>query len=205
MTIRRSLAACSLLLVTGTATAQAPMTKPGARDAARVMAGTYKVDPGHTMVVWTVDHMGFTPYTGIFGDVTGSVAIDPKAPNAARVDVTIPVAKITTANAALTRHLLSKDFFGTAPGDARFVSTRVVARGQAATITGNLTLNGVTRPVTLAAQFYGAGTVPPQMGGGAGLGFTATGAINRSDFGLGFGAPVVSDRVDMKIAVGLMK
>lgn len=202
---RTALAATLALLASTLVAAQGPMEKPGARDPSRVAAGSYKVDPGHTMVVWTVDHMGFTPYTGIFGDVTGTVVFDPKSPNAARVDVAIPVAKITTANAALTRHLLSKDFFGENAPDARFVSTSVVARGQAATITGNLTLNGVTKPVVLAAQFYGAGKLPSQMGGGAGLGFTATTTIKRSDFGLGFGAPVVSDAVDLKIYIGLMK
>lgn len=202
--LRPALAA-ALLLTAAAATAQAPMTKPGSPDASKASAGSYKVDPGHTMVVWTVDHMGFTPYTGIFGDVTGTLAFDPKAPDAAKVDVVIPVAKITTANADLTKHLLTKDFFGAAPADAHFVSTKVVARGQSATITGNLTLNGVTKPVTLAAKFYGAGTLPPQMGGGAGLGFTATATIKRSDFGLGYGVPIVSDAVELKIYIGLMK
>lgn len=201
----RLILAAALLLAAPAAAAQAPMAKPGSADPDRVAAGTYKVDPSHTMVVWTVDHMGFTPYTGIFGDVTGALTIDPKVPNAARVDVRIPVARITTASADLTKHLLTKDFFGTTPAEAHFVSTRVVAKGRDATITGNLTLNGVTRPVTLAATFYGAGVTPPQMGGGTGLGFTATATIRRSDFGLGYGVPVVSDAVDLRIYIGLTK
>jgi polyisoprenoid-binding protein YceI len=207
------LAAAILLLATAAAPAQQPpMAKPGARIAARAVAGTYKADPGHTMVTWTVDHMGLTPYTGIFGDVTGTLTFDPKAPNAAKVAMTIPVAKITTPSAALTEHLLrpgkdgaKPEFFGANAADARFVSTRVVARGETATITGNLTLNGITRPVVLAARFYGAGQMPPQMGGGDGLGFTATGTIRRSDFGLGYGVPIVSDAVELRIAAGFMK
>ena len=192
--------------------AQAPMAKPGAKDPRRVTGGSYKADPGHTLVTWSVDHMGFTPYTGIFGDVTGTLEFDPKAPNKAKVDVTIPVSKITTASSALTAHLLragkdgaKADFFGEAPADARFVSTRVVAKGQTATITGNLTLNGVTRPVTLRAQFYGAGKAPAQMGGGENIGFTASGTIRRSEFGVGYGIPIVSDAVKLEIAAGFMK
>src|SRR4051812_21099032 len=85
---------------------QMPTTPPGAKNPAAVTGGAYTVDPGHTLVTWTVDHMGLTPYTGIFGDATGTLTLDSKNPGAAKVDVTIPVAKITTANAALTAHLL---------------------------------------------------------------------------------------------------
>src|SRR3546814_11891082 len=65
---------------------------PGAPDKSRVTAGTYAADAGHTMVVWEVDHLGFSKYTGIFGDVTGTLVIDPANPAAAKVHVTIPVA-----------------------------------------------------------------------------------------------------------------
>ena len=190
-----------------------PMQKPGSPNPALVTAGTYKVDPGHTLVKWSVDHFGFTPYYGLFGDITGSVTIDPKRPAASQVDVTIPVSKVTTASAGLTSHLLKPaaeggkpDFFGANPADARFVSTKVVILGKTrARITGNLTLNGVTKPVVLNATFYGAGKVPAMMGGGDGLGFTATGTIKRSDFGIGYAIPLVSDAVQLEIALGLTK
>jgi len=192
--------------------AQPAMQKPGSPDPAAVTGGTYKVDPGHTLVRWEVDHMGFSPYFGIFGDVTGTLALHPANPAAMKVDVTIPVAKVVTANAGLTQHLLraapaggKPDFFGAAPADARFVSTKVTPRGQTATIVGNLTLNGVTRPVTLAARFYGAGKLPAQMGGKENVGFRAEGRIKRSDFGLGFGVPLVSDEVKLDIAAAFEK
>lgn len=186
--------------------ATAPSSPPGSADPARVVAGTYAVDPGHTLVKWTVDHMGFNPYFGLFGDVTGTLTLDPKNLSAAKVDVTIPVSKVTTASAGLTAHLLKAapaggkpDFFGAAPADARFVSTRVVPNGTSAQITGNLTLNGVTRPVTLDARFYGAGKAPEMMGGKDNIGFTARTSINRSEFGIGYGVPMVSDKVDLEI------
>ncbi|TDW67365.1 polyisoprenoid-binding protein YceI [Novosphingobium sp. PhB55] len=193
-----------------TQSAQAPaMEAPGKRDASLVRAGTYQADPDHTLVEWQVGHLGFSPYFGLFGDITGTLQIDPKAPEKASVSVTIPVAKVTTASAGLTAHLLAKpkeaggkaDFFGPTPADATFVSTAVKRKGaDEADVMGNLTLNGITRPVTLAARFYGAGSMPPQMGGGDNVGFEATTKIKRSDFGLGFGVPMVSDEVQLKIA-----
>ena len=188
------------------------MTKPGAANPAAITSGTYQADPGHTLVTWTLDHLGFSPYTGLFGDISGTLTLDPKNPNAAKVDVTIPVSKVVTASAGLNSHLLragkdggKPDFFGASPADARFVSTRVVARGQTAVITGDLTLNGVTKPVTLNASFYGAGKGPAQMGGKENVGFKATGTIRRSEFGLGFGAPAIGDAVTLNIAAAFVK
>ena len=204
--------AVAAALISTAAVAQAPPAVPGSRNPGAVTGGTYAVDPGHTLVVWTLDHLGFSPYSGIFGDVTGSLTLDPKNPSAAKVDVTIPVSKVVTASAGLTQHLLrpgkdggKPDFFGANPGDARFVSTRVVAAGQKAKITGNLTLNGVTRPVTLDAAFYGAGKMPAQMGGQENVGFKATATILRSQFGLGFAVPMVGDAVKLDISAAFQK
>jgi polyisoprenoid-binding protein YceI len=185
---------------------------PGAPDKARVAAGTYAADAGHTMVVWEVDHFGFSKYTGIFGDVTGTLVIDPANPAASKVDVTIPVAKVTTASSGLTGHLLragkdggKPDFFGAAPADAKFVSTSVVLDddGDEAKVTGNLTLNGVTKPVTLDVDFHGAGTNPYNKK--ATIGFEAEGKIRRSDFGIAYGIPAVSDEVELEIHAAFEK
>ncbi|WP_077147182.1 YceI family protein [Sphingopyxis sp. KK2] len=185
---------------------------PGAPDKSRVAAGTYAADPGHTQVVWEVDHFGFSKYSGIFGDVTGTLVIDPANPAAAKVEVTIPVAKVTTASAGLTGHLLragkdggKPDFFGPAPADAKFVSTKVVLDddGDEAKVTGNLTLNGVTRPVTLDVDFHGAGDNPYNKK--ATIGFSAETKIRRSDFGIAFGIPAVSDEVELDIHAAFEK
>ena len=174
--------------------AQAPGAPgaPGAKDKTRVTAGTYAADAGHTMVVWEVDHLGFSKYTGIFGSVTGTLVLDPKNPAASKVDVTIPVSKVTTANAGLTDHLLragkdggKPDFFGAAPADAKFVSTSVVVDedGDEAKVTGKLTLNGVTKPVTLDVKLNAA-LNPHPMSKKPTVGFSATGTIKRSEFGV---------------------
>ncbi len=192
--------------------AQQAMQKPGSLNPAAVTGGTYTVDAGHTLIGWRVDHLGFNDYFGIFGDATGTLVLDPKQPNAAKVDITIPVSKVTTASAGLTSHLLragkdggKPDFFGAAPADARFVSTKVVATGQKAKITGNLTLNGVTKPVVLDATFSGAGKAPAMMGGKENVGFHAKATIMRSAFGIAYGIPVVSDAVMLDITVAFQK
>jgi polyisoprenoid-binding protein YceI len=207
--------AAAVLTLAAPLTAQMAMQKPGARDATRVTGGTYTADNEHTLVRWRVDHLGVTPYFGIFGQITGSLTLDPKNLAAAKVDVTIPVAKVTTASPGLTAHMLrapakaggKPDFFGPNPADARFVSTAVTADAAAGTakITGNLTVNGVTRPVTLDASFYGAGKMPQEMGGGEMIGFEASTKIKRSDFGIDMGVPLVSDEVDLEIVAGFTK
>jgi polyisoprenoid-binding protein YceI len=188
------------------------MQKPGSKSTAAITGGTYTVDPGHTLIGWRVDHMGFNDYFGIFGDSTGTLTFDPKKPNVSKVDITIPVSKLTTASAGLTEHMLragkdgkKPDFFGAAPADAKFVSTSVVANGMEAKITGNLTLNGVTKPVVLDTEFVGAGKAPPMMGGKENIGFHAKTTIKRSEFGLGYGIPVVGDAVALDITVAFQK
>ena len=209
--MRKALIVALPLLVAAPLVAQ-QMQKPGSKNPAAVTGGTYTVDPGHTLIGWKVDHLGFNDYFGIFGDSTGTLTLDPKNPNAAKVDITIPVSKVTTANAGLTKHLLKPagadgkaDFFGANPADAKFVSTSVVATGTEAKVTGNLTLNGVTKPVTLDVDFHGAGKAPAMMGGKENVGFHAETKIKRSDFGIAYGIPVVSDEVELDITVAFQK
>jgi polyisoprenoid-binding protein YceI len=213
-TLIASAALLSAALVGGAPLVAQQGMELGKKDASLVTGGTYKVDNHHTMVRWQVDHLGITPYFGIFGQITGSLTLDPKNPNAAKVDVTIPVAKVTTADDGLTAHMLKPpakagakpDFFGPTPADARFVSTSVAAGTDGkAKIMGNLTFNGVTKPVTLDAEFYGAGKMPKEMGGNEMVGFDAEATIKRSDFGLSMGIPMVSDEVSLDIVAAFVK
>lgn len=196
--------------------AQGLVQKPGAPDLARVTGGTYQVDPEHTLVKFEVDHLGITPYFGIFGQVTGSLTLDPKNISAARGEFAIPIAQVTTASPGLTSHLLKPaakagekpDFFGAAPTPAKFVITGVTQDTDdrdEAKIAGNLTLNGVTRPVTLDAKFYGAGKMSAQMGGKEQIGFEAETSIKRRDFGISTGIPMVSDEVELDIVAAFTK
>ncbi len=187
-----------------------PREAPGKADPARVTAGTYTVESNHSQVGFEIMHFGFNPYFGLFGDVTGTLTLDPKKPNAATVDVTIPVSSVVTSSKGLNEHLLragkdggKPDFFGPAPAPARFVSTSVVAKGKTAKITGNLTLNGVTKAVVLDAEFTGAGSNPYSKK--ATVGFEAEATIKRSDFGLTTAIPFVGDEVELDISVAFEK
>lgn len=207
--MRKLLCALPLLIAVPLIAQSAPQV-PGAMELSRVTAGTYNTDPGHTLIGWRISHFGFNDYFGIFGDAIGTLTLDPANPNAAKVDITIPVSKVTTASAGLTGHLLragkdggKADFFGPAPTDSKFVSTSVVASGTTAKITGNLTLNGVTKPVVLDTKFSGAG--PNPFNKKATVGFHATTTIKRSDFGVSYGIPVVSDAVQLDISVAFEK
>ncbi|QGN53372.1 YceI family protein [Novosphingobium sp. Gsoil 351] len=191
---------------------QMPKQVPGKLDKTRVAAGIYKLDSNHTLIGWRVDHLGFSDYFGVFGDSTGSLTLDPKNPATAKVEVTIPVAKVLTASPGLNAHLLrpgkdggKPDFFGPSPADARFVSIKVTPGKDliSASILGNLTLNGQTHPVTIAARFKGAGTAP--FGGKATVGFQGKANILRSQWGIAAGIPLVSDKVELDISAPFEK
>lgn len=202
--MRLSSFAAALILVAAPALAQMPTTPPGTMDAKRVGAGNYTVDPNHTQVVFTVNHLGFNSYWGIFGNATGTLTLDPAKPNAAAVSIEIPLSGLVTTSAKLNEHLAKPDFFDSAKfPTATFKSTSVTVSGTSAQIAGNLTLHGVTKPVVLDAKFTGAGTSP--MGGKGTIGFEATTLVKRSDYGISAFVPLVSDEVPLKITVAFEK
>ena len=200
-----AVAAPLAILLAAPAIAQMPTEPPGKADASRVVAGDYVVDPEHTLVEFTVNHMGFSPYYGLFGGPTGTLSIDPKKLSAAKVKIEIPMSRITVTNTGLTKHLQSPDFFDMAKfPNATFVSTKVTPTGpMTADIAGDLTLKDKTTPIVLKARFIGAGT--GMMPRGPAMGFEATTTVSRTKLGLPFGVPVVSDEVPMKIAVAFNK
>ena len=184
---------------------QMPKVAPGAPDARRVQTGTYKVDSAHTQVVFTYNHLGFSEYSGMFVEPTGSLTIDPANPAAAKVDIVFPIAKVRTTVAGLDTHLQTADFFDAAKyPEGRFTSTKVLAKGTTATIWGNLTVHGVTKPVVLSARFIGAGTMA-MPGAKLNIGFQATATIKRSDFGLSTAIPMVGDEVKLTINAAFAK
>ena len=197
------LAAVAAIVLASPVMAQAP-AMPGVPDAARVTAGSYKIDTNHTQVVWSVDHMGFSTLYGMVGQMTGTLSLDPANPSAASLTVDIPLSGLTLTSAGFATHLASADFFEVDKFPAaKFVSTAVVAEGTRSTITGDLTLRGVTKPVVLQAQLFGAGANP--MNKAETVGFSATATLKRSDFGLGYAVPVVSDEVELKITAAFEK
>lgn len=201
--MRISLALLAALTIAIPAVAQSQL--PGAPDSTRVAAGRYHVDTDHTQVVWTVNHMGISPLTGAIAASGGTLDLDPSKPESAKLTVTFNIADMSTTVPAFTKHLLSADFFEVEKHPtATFTSRSVETIGQKAKITGDLTIKGVTKPVTLEAQFFGAGTNP--MSKKLDVGFLAITQIKRGDFGLGFGVPgVTPDEVDLRIAAAFTR
>jgi polyisoprenoid-binding protein YceI len=202
--MRKSLIAGAALACALSLSAHAQMPLPGAHSPAKVESGDYAVETAHTNVEWTLNHMGFNSLFGLFGGATGSLHLDVKHPAQDAVTIHIPMSAITTTSDHLSKHMASDDFFAVAKySSADFVSTKVVTKGSTATIMGNLTLHGVTKPVVLHAQFVGAGTNP--MSKKVTVGFHATAHVKRSAFGLGYAVPVVGDDVELKISAAFEK
>lgn len=187
----------ALVLAAVPASSQMPKEPPGKPDVSRVVAGTYPIEPQHTQVRFTVMHLGFTPYSGFFSGASGSLTIDPARPDAARVSIEVPMNSVWVTVPKLTEELRSPMFFDPAKYPTmKFVSDHVTVNGMHATISGQLTMHGQTHPLTLEASFVGAGT----MMGKRTIGFTATGTLKRSDYGINVGVPLVSDEVKIDIA-----
>ena len=169
-------------------------------DPGRVRPGTYTVEPDHTQIIFGVLHLGFSTYYGQFARVSGSLDLSPANPAASHLDVTLPIASVFTSSGKLDGELKGADWFDAARfPQARFQSTSVTPTGpNSADIAGNLTLHGITRPVTLKARFVGAGRNP--VDGSYNVGFSATGAIRRSEFGVTKYIPLVGDEVDLTIS-----
>lgn len=190
------------LLAAAPALAQMPKEVPGKPNPAAVTAGTYNVEPNHTQVRFSVLHMGFNPYSGTFSNASGTLQLDPKNLGATKLSIEVPIASVQTTSTKLTDELKSKMFFDAAANPTmKFVSTTVTVNGTRATITGNLTMHGVTKPVTLDAAFVGAGSFMGRQN----VGFTATGTVNRSEFGITYGVPLVSDATQIDITAAFAK
>ena len=184
---------------------------PGQAEVSRVTAGTYATDPAHSIIGWQVSHFGFNDYFGQFGDAEGTLNIDPDNLSAAAVDITVPITSVAVVSEGLADHLLragedgaDPDFFGPSPAPARFISTSVNPIGpMEAVVTGNLTMNGTTQPVSILTTFTGAGDNP--MSGAETIGFHGRTTISRSDFGVDYAVPFVSDEVELTISVAFEK
>ena len=192
--------------------AQPGPPQPAAMDPSTATSGSYSADAAHSMVVWGVNHLGFNDYFGILGDVSGTLDLDVDDMTSSSVDVTIPLASVVVPSAGLRDHLLrpgqeggAPDFFGPDPAPARFVSTSVhQLTDTTAEITGDLTFNGVTKPIVLQAKLAGMGT--NMMSQAETLGFHATTTLKRSDWNMGFGIPFgIGDNVALDITVAFEK
>jgi polyisoprenoid-binding protein YceI len=158
-------------------------------------AGTYTTDPAHTRLWFIVDHLGFSRYMALFTKVEATLQFDPEKPEAMTVKATVDMTSLETHNPATDynfNEIVSGADLLNAPEHplATFTSTKVTLTGEkTADVTGDLTLNGVTKPVTFAASYNGGWGHMPMDPMGARAGFSLETTIKRSDFGIDFGIP----------------
>ncbi len=200
LTMKLSMFSASAMALTLGLLATHPASAQVVTNAAQAESGTYDVEPGHTQVDFSVLHFGFTNYSGVFSNVSGTLNLDTKNPAASKLSVTIPVDSVQTTSSKLDEELKGDQWFDSAKfPKATFESTSVHLTGHnEAVVTGNLTLHGVTKPETLKVRFIGAGVNP--MDKKYTTGFEATGTIKRSDFGVKMYVPYVGDDVRLHIA-----
>lgn len=167
-------------------------------DPAAVPVGTYELDPSHVGVAATVNHLGFSNSVVRFDKVSGTISYDPATPEASTADITIDAASLSSGWAARDGHLKSPEFFNVAAQPTiTFKSTSLKTTGASiAQLSGNLTLLGVTQPVTLDVTFKGVGKA---FDPATRIGFSASGKIKRSDFGMMTFLPLVGDEATIAI------
>ncbi len=166
-------------------------------------AGTYTTDPIHSRLMFSVNHMGFSNYTAFFRDFEGKLTFDPAEPEAMTLTATVDAGSVETLykdemidfNAVIA----GKDLLDAATyPEMRFVSTAVrLTAPDVAEVTGDFTMHGVTKPLTLRVTFIG-GYPGMALDVGARVGFSATGVLKRSDYGISMGIP----GPDMPLGVG---
>ncbi|SON57835.1 hypothetical protein HDIA_4294 [Hartmannibacter diazotrophicus] len=161
----------------------------------------YELDSSHSQVTFTYNHLGFSNTVGMFSGFKGELMLDQDDPSKSTVSVSIDTASLLTGWAERDAHFKTDDFFGADKTPTiTFVSNKVEVTGEkTALITGDLTMNGITKPVVLDAALNQMGEHP--MAKKAWAGFDATTTILRSDFDMGMFAPYVSDEVKLKISV----
>lgn len=165
----------------------------------------YVLDPGHSQVLFSYDHLGYSTTWGMFGGFEGEIMFDQEDPAASSVSVSIPVRSMLTGWEKRFQHLMSPDFFNAQEGDlVTFASTGIEVTGEnTALITGDLTINDITQSVVLDSVLNQAGVHPQANKPWAG--FDASTTILRSDFGLGLFAPFIGDEVTINISIEAMK
>lgn len=191
-------------LLAGSLAALAVAAPVAAQDLSAVPAGTYQVDPTHAYVNFSYSHFGLSNPTLSFDEFDLTMELDPADPTNTTVSLTIDVDSVVTGSEIWHDHLTSADWLDTeAYPEATFESTSVEAAGDGAyKVTGDLTLHGETKPVTMNVAINGAMEHP--FSGDPVVGISASGEVLRSDFGVGKFAPNVSDEVTIEVTAELL-
>lgn len=165
----------------------------------------YAFDASHSQIVFSYNHLGFSTNWGMFSGFNGDIVFDAEDPAASSVSVSFPVTSMITGWGARKDHFMSPDFFGADDQEmVTFTSTSIEVTGDnTALITGDLTLNGVTKSVVLDTVLNQAADHP--MSSTPTLGVSATTTLIRTDYDVGNFAPFISDEVEVMISLEAQK
>ncbi|MBK8463557.1 MAG: YceI family protein [Nigerium sp.] len=173
------------------------------------LKGTYVLDPTHSTVGFVTRHAMVTKVRGSFDEFSGTATIDGAHPSASTLSVEIATSSINTRNADRDAHLRSADFFeADAHPSVTFRGTGFAIDGDVVEVTGDLTIRGVTRSLTVPFEFQGQATDPF---GNKRIGFEGSAVIHRSDFGLTWNAALetggflVSDKITLELEVSAVQ
>lgn len=200
LVIAAALAATGLVGANAIAQDPAAPPPPTATAPANIRPGAYALEKSHAKIVWAANHFGFSTYYGEFTDFDAQLTLDPARPENSRLAVTVEIPSVDTHNDALDKHLATADFFDAANHpQATFTSTAVRRTGdRTADVTGDFTLRGVTKPLTLHVTYNAAGESPVSKA--YTVGFSAEGTVKRSEYGMTYGIPGVADDVKLMIS-----
>lgn len=167
-------------------------------------ADSYTLDPTHSYPNFSINHMGFSNLHGRFDKTTGKVTLD-RAAKTGSIEVNIEAASISTGFGKRDEHLRSPDFFNTAEFPTiTFKSNKIVFKGDTpASVDGNLTIMGLTKPVKFTITYFKCGQ--DMMSKKEKCGADATAQIKRSDFGMRFALPAVGDEVNLVFGMEAVK
>lgn len=187
----------SLTTAQGEQTATQPATAPAAPADS---AGSYIIDPTHSSVLFSVSHLGYSQTTGRFNKLSGNIEWNPAEPEKTSLNLTIKTASVDSNLPDRDAHLRNPDYFNADVFPEITYKTTSVKKIDDDTyeFTGDVTLLGVTKPLTTQVDFIGAGTDP---WGGYRVGGTTRFTIKRSDFGMSYGAPAVGDEVSLVVDI----
>ncbi|MBU6213621.1 MAG: YceI family protein [Actinomycetales bacterium] len=173
------------------------------------LAGTWTIDPAHTQIGFVARHAMVTKVRGTFDTFSGSLTIDPANPADSKVSFTADLASVNTGVADRDGHLRGSDFFDVENHkEMVFESTEVTVAGETGTLKGNLTIKGITQPVSIDVEIGG---VTKDPFGNTRAGFEGTATISRKDFGLTWNAPLevggwlVSDEIKVVLDIAAIK
>lgn len=185
-------------------------TRTGALTELTELTGEYTIDPTHSRMGFVARHALVTKVRGLFNQFEGKIQIDGAEPTNSKAEVTIDVASIDTGQDDRDNHLRTNDFFAMEEyPEITFVTTAIQQTGDTEfEVTGDLTMRGVSKPITLDVEFLGVGTDPY---GNTRLGFEGKVTVNRKDWGINWNAPLetggvlVSEKVTLEFEVAAVK